>query len=752
MLTFTDIEKKKALEIIDYLRNKVGESFLPNDEMLLRHILFSAMEKSMLTRDVFGLNPLLMAIQTARIAADEISLRRESVIAILLHPLIINKEKGDDDTLTIADVKRDFGEKVATIVRGLTKIQELYSKTPVIETENFRNLLIQFTEDMRVILIMIADRVNVMREIRDTNNITAKKRTAEEASYLYAPLAHKLGLYKLKSELEDLSLKYLEPDAYYHIREKLSATKAARDKYISDFIGPIQQKLDAVGLKTHIKGRTKSIHSIWQKMKKQKCPFEGVYDLFAIRVIIDSEPDKETMECWQVYSIVTDMYQPNPKRLRDWLSVPKSNGYESLHITVLGPENKWVEVQIRTERMDEIAEKGLAAHWRYKGVKSGGGMDAWLTAIRNALEAGDDMQILDSFHRDLREDDVFVFTPKGDIHKFPSGATVLDFAYHIHSRIGNQCVGARVNGRNVSMRERLHSGDTVEVTTSNSQKPKHEWLSFVQTSHAKSKIRLALKESRTKEGQYAKELLERRFKNRKIDMDDSLMQQLIKKMGYKEVSEFYVDIAHEQLDTLAVIEKYIELRNATNGITTPSQRGNEGPTVRSAAEYVMKENTTAPANDAARSKEDTDVLVIDRNIKGLDFSLAKCCHPIYGDDVFGFVTVQGGIKIHRENCPNAAELRKRFGYRIVKARWSGKASDQYAITLQVVGNDNIGIINSITSIISKEEHISIRNIQIDSDDGLFRGALTITISDTVKLESIIKKIKGIKGIKVVRRL
>ncbi len=751
MLAFTETEKNKAHELSDYLRNKLGDTLQQGDEEKLRAITHNAIDNNTIDRDIFGLNPLLMAMQTARLAVDEIGLRRESVIAILLHPLLDCEGTTDKVGLTEEAVARDFGESTAVIIHGLSKVHELYRKTPVVETENFRNLLLSFAEDMRVILIMIADRVNVMREIRDVENVEAQHSVAEEASYLYAPLAHKLGLYKLKSELEDLSLKYLEHDAYYHIREKLSATKATRDKYIQDFIGPIQEKLDAMGLKTHIKGRTKSIHSIWQKMKKQKCPFEGVYDLFAIRVIIDAEPSHETMECWQVYSVVTDMYQPNPKRLRDWLSVPKSNGYESLHITVLGPENKWVEVQIRTERMDEIAEKGLAAHWRYKGVKSGGGMDEWLATIRAALEAGDDLQLMDAFRRDMREDEVFVFTPKGDIRKFPAGATVLDFAYHIHSRIGNQCVGARVNGKSASFKARLRSGDTVEIMTSPHQKPKREWLDYVRTSHARSKIRLALRESQNSDSMYAKELLARKFRNRKIDLDDSLMQQLIKKMGYKEVSEFYQDIANEQLDTLTVIERYIELKGNSSG--TPQQgKGSDSVAARSAAEFVMKDSANVNAADGAPDHAGGDVLVIDRNIKGLDFTLARCCNPIYGDDVFGFVTVSGGIKIHRHDCPNATELMRRYPYRIVKARWSGKANDEYAITLQVVGNDDIAIVNNITSVISKEEKVSVRSIQIDSNDGLFRGTITVMIGDNARLESLIKKIRNIKGVKVVRRL
>ncbi|MBQ7452247.1 MAG: bifunctional (p)ppGpp synthetase/guanosine-3',5'-bis(diphosphate) 3'-pyrophosphohydrolase [Prevotella sp.] len=730
-MIFDSREKDKALSIINSLRIRLNTALLPDDEGRLRRILFTAIREGQIDRDTFGLNPILMSMQTAYIAVNEIGLRRDSVIATLLTPLVLN------DSYTLDEAERDFGAGPKNILQGLLHVQELYKKTPVIETENFRNLLLSFAEDMRVILLMIADRVNVMREIRNVTDIESQRRVAEEASYLYAPLAHKLGLYKLKSELEDLSLKYLEHDAYYHIKEKLSATKRARDKYINDFIGPIREKLQAAGLRFHMKGRTKSIHSIWQKMKKQRCPFEGVYDLFAIRIILDSEGEQEKKDCWQVYSIITDMYQPNPKRLRDWLSVPKSNGYESLHITVLGPEQKWVEVQIRTERMDEIAEHGLAAHWRYKGVKAGGGgMEEWLAIVRRALEAGDDMQVMDQFRMDLYEDEVFVFTPKGEIKKFPMGATVLDFAYLIHSRIGNQCVGARINGRNVQIREELHSGDTVEILTSAQQKPKRDWLQIVKTSHAKSKIRQAIKEAQAADGLYAREVLYRRFKNRKIEVDEPLLQQLIKKMGYKEVSDFYIAIANEQLDVLTVIDRYMELKNPQ----VSAGDDGEGAPRKSASEYVMKE------------RRDDDVLVIDRNLKGVDYTLAKCCNPIYGDDVFGFVTVSGGIRIHRQDCPNAPEMRSRYGYRIVKARWSEKGSGRYDITMQVIGNDDIDIVNNITSVISKEENTALRAINIDSDDGLFKGVITVALDDTSRLEALIRKLQNIKGVKSVKRM
>ena len=730
---FTQQEKEETLTLYNEVRTLLGDSLKKDDEMLMRHHLTRAIEEQQMQRNVFGLNPILLGFQTAQLVVEEIGLRRDAVIAIMLRPSV------EEGYLTIDDVQSDFGESVARILRGLQRIQQLYKKNPVIETENFRNLLLSFAEDMRVILIMIADRVNLMRQIRDTDQQEAKHKVSEEAAYLYAPLAHKLGLYKLKSELEDLSLKYMEHDAYYLIKDKLSETKKSRDAYIDSFIKPIEQRLTEAGLTFHIKGRTKSIHSIWQKMKKQKCPFEGVYDLFAIRVILDAPMEKEKMQCWQTFAIITSMYQPNPKRLRDWISVPKSNGYESLHITVLGPEHKWVEVQIRTERMDEVAERGVAAHWRYKGVRSESGLDEWLTNIRSMLETSDGMEAMDQFKMDLYEDEVFVFTPKGDLYKFPKGATVLDFAYHIHSKIGNSCTGARINGRVVTLRQQLQSGDQVEIMTSSNQKPKQDWMNIVKTSRAKSKIRLALKETQVKEGLFAKEMLERKFKNRKLEMDDSLMQVLIRKLGFKEVSDFYRQIASGELDVNHVLDRYVELQQGDQPVT-----GNN--VAESAANFVLDESRLPNAH------VQDDVLVIDKDLKGLDYQLARCCQPIYGDSVFGFVTINGGIKIHRTDCPNAPELRKRFGYRIVKAKWSGKGSSQYAITLRVIGNDDIGIVNNLTSIISKDERLVLRSINIDSNDGLFSGNLTIMIDDNTRLEALMKKLRTVKGVKQVNRI
>ena len=713
---FTTEERAQLVALYRKLLQLSGDALQKGDCRRLKAHLVHSIQANPIPRDVFGLNPILKDMQTAVIVAEEIGMRRASILGVMLHDSVRN------GTYTAEAIGQEFGEDVAGIIRGLIRVQELYQKSPSIESENFRKLLLSFAEDMRVILIMIANRVNVMRQIKNAADNDARLRVANEAAYLYAPLAHKLGLYKLKSELEDLSLKYTEHDVYYHIKEKLNETKASRDRYIARFIAPIQQKLEEAGLRFHIKGRTKSIHSIYQKMKKQKCPFEGVYDLFAIRVILDSPLEREKQECWQVYSIVTDMYQPNPKRLRDWLSVPKSNGYESLHITVMGPEGKWVEVQIRTERMDDIAERGLAAHWRYKGIKGESGLDEWLTSVREALENSEsDLEAMDRFKLELYEDEVFVFTPKGDLFKLPKGATVLDFAFHIHTALGSRCIGARVNGKNVPLRQRLQSGDQVEVMTSSTQTPKQDWLNYVTTSKARTKIKQALKEMVARQTDFAKEMLERKFKNRKIDYDDGTMMRLIKRMGYKVVTDFYQAVADGALDVNSLIDRYVDqLRH-------DMADSRDAATYRSAEAY----NLPPAQPDEAASGGKEDVLVIDQNLKGLDYKLARCCNPIYGDDVFGFVSINGGIKIHRTDCPNAPEMRQRFGYRIVRARWAGKAEGtQYPATLRVVGHDDIGI---------------------DSNDGLFWGNLTVMLGDTARLEALIKKLRTVKGVKQVTR-
>ena len=734
--SITDEERLQIEELKSKLSLLTENVLTQQDWNMVHQYLEKSTTQHGVSRDAFGLSNILTDMETALIVGQEMGLTRGSVLGVMLDSAVM---RGD---ATLEDIRKDFGEEVAGIMHGLLRIRDLYEKSATIESENFRSLLVSMAEDMRVILIMIANRVCLMRNIKGTSNVEAQRKVSMESAYLYAPLAHKLGLYKLKSELEDLSLKYLEHDAYYYIKEKLNATKKSRDAYISRFTKPIEEKLLKAGLKFHMKGRTKSIHSIWQKMKKQKVDIDGVFDLFAIRIIIDSAPEREKQECWQVFSIITDMYQSNPSRMRDWLSVPKSNGYESLHITVLGPEQKWVEVQIRTERMDDIAEHGLAAHWRYKGIKGGqSGVEEWLAGVRSALESGDDHQLMDQFRMELTEDEVFVFTPKGDLFKLPAGATVLDFAYAIHTKVGNMCTGARIGNRNVTIRQKLASGDQVEILTSNNQTPKQDWLNIVTTSKARNKIKQTLKEMESRQASMAKEELERKMKNRKLDYDEPALMHTMTRMGYRVVTDFYNALAEGRLDTNAVLEAYATQLRRDRGEedkATPAQ---------SAQEFVMQANENLHKTNTAQE----DVLVIDSNIRGLEFQMAKCCQPVYGDNVFGFVTSGGGIKIHRENCPNAPQLRERFGYRIVKAKWSGKGTGKYPITLHVIGHDDIGIVNNITSIISKEEKILLRSISIDSHDGLFSGTLTVMLEDTSKLENLLKKLKTVKGVKNVSR-
>ncbi len=720
--------RKRTAELKTLLRHELKES----DEESLNELWAQALEAGTLQRDAFGMHPLLSDVETGIVLATEIGVSRAAVLGLLTNRLLAG------GFISAEEIGRRFGDDVATIVKGLTRINELYEKNPIIESENFKQLLLSLATDMRVILVVIASRVCVMRNIKESENDNARRKVSSEAAYLYAPLAHKLGLYKIKSELEDLSLKYLEHDAYYHIKEKLNATKKSRDAYIERFIKPIDERLKATGLKFHMKGRTKSIHSIWQKMQKQRCPFEGVYDLFAIRIILDSPLEHEKQDCWQVFSIITDMYQPNPKRMRDWLSIPKSNGYESLHITVMGPEGKWVEVQIRTERMDEIAERGLAAHWRYKGVKGGeAAVETWLQSIRGALESGDDLQLMDQFKMDLYEDEVFVFTPHGDLFKLPQGATVLDFAYAIHTKIGNKCTGGRIGGRMVTLRHVLQSGDQVEIMTHVNQVPKQDWLNVAKTGRARSKIRQALKEMAAKDAAFAKEELVRKARNRKIELEEATLMHTMTRLGYRIVTEFYKALADGTLDMNTLLSTYVM-----------QQRHERGET---AAQAISADNFNATTNAAATAGKG-DVLVIDQNMRGIEYTLARCCQPVYGDDVFGFLTSGGGIKVHRVSCPNAPALRSRYGYRIIDARWEGKGNSQYGITLRIVGQDDLGIVNNITSIISKDEKILLRSISIDSHDGLFSGTLTIMLDDLARLKSLIQKLSNVRGVKNVERM
>lgn len=727
---FTDNEKARLPRMCLNLWHSVKDLAIGGEAAKIRRVIAQCANEGNYRRDHYGINPVIRHLETATALCQSVSPDRNMVIAILLYGLC------QTEYLNEEQIAREWDEDIAKLVRGLLKVSALYKKRPSVESDNFRNLLLTFAEDIRVIIIMIVDRLALMRAINHHPNEKFVRDVAYEASYLYAPLAHRLGLYAIKSELEDMSLKYTMRDTYTSIARKLNETKAHRDTYIADFIKPIKEKLQSLGLKFDIKGRTKSIYSIWNKMKKQHNDIDQIYDLFAIRIILDSPFEREKSDCWLVYSVITDMYQPNPSRMKDWLSIPKSNGYESLHITVNGPESKWVEVQIRTRRMDEIAEKGLAAHWKYKGIKSENNLDAWMNNVRDILEAAESgpMELMKNFRMDVYDKEVFVFTPKGDLYKLPLGASVLDFAFNIHSRIGSQCTGARVNGKNQKINYKLHSGDTVEIITNSSQTPKQDWLNFVVTSKARNKIKQTIKEQGNKLTELGKELLTRRFKNRKIDIEEAKLMKLIKKMGFKTVTDFFSQIASEQLDINNIIDSYTAL----------DQKVAEGQTEqRSAEEFV--------AQPQVDSQPQTEVLIIGDNVKGLNYRMARCCNPIYGDAVFGFVSAEGVVKIHRSDCPNASNIRNKYPYRIITTKWSGRIGEQFGATLRVVGHDDIGIVTNITSIINKEKSISLRSISIDSHDGLFQGFLVVGVADTVSLNNLIKKIKTVKGVKDVQR-
>ncbi len=731
-LIFTEEEKREILLLNSELRKCVENNLLSTDYRFVRNEIEKAIEQGKLVRDIFGFHPVIMDMHTAALVGQEIGHHREIIISIMLNRCVL---LGVTD---IESIRAHFGENVTKILTNLTQINNLYTKSPTIESENFRNLLLSFANDMRVILIMIASRLVILRRLFHSTDIEARKRMAGEASKLYIPLAHKLGFYKLKSEMEDLSLRFTESEIYEELSRKLEETAESREDYIASFIKPINAKLKALPhLKYRIKGRTKSINSIWQKMKRQQRPFEQIYDLFAIRIIIDSEPQNEKSECWQVYSIIADMYTPNPHRLRDWLSVPKSNGYESLHTTVMGPEGRWVEVQIRTERMDAIAEHGLAAHWRYKGIKSEKGLDNLLASIRDTLENLSEEEVNDNkFKMELYKDEMFIFTPKGDLYRLPKGATILDFAFSIHTGLGCRCTGALVNGRNVPLRHVLCNGDQVEIITSNSQTPKQAWLNIAQTSRTRAKIRQALKEITARQADIAREMLIRKFKNHKLEYDEAMMDHLIRKMGFKRLTDFYQGIAEGGIDIAEVLKKY-------QALITPANEG--GEVSHSAGGYTFNNEV-----DAGRS---SDVLVIERNLKGVDYKLAKCCSPVFGDEIFGFVTISDGISIHRKDCSNARQLQERYPYRIIEARWSDidKNNALYPVTLRIVGHDDIGIVNNITSIISQEKGVILRGINIESHDTLFSGSLSLLIDDNAKLRKLTEKIGTVKGVKQVKR-
>lgn len=731
-LAFTPDERQRLASRYKELRNILGATMSDDDICLLRRQIAQAAQGGFMHRDRFGFNPVNRGLATALALCNEIAPDRNMVVAIMLFNAC---RHGFMDT---AEVARLWDEDVAHLVGGLIKVSTVYAKTPTVQNENFSQLLLALAEDIRVIIIMTVDRLSLMHAINHHPDTEGVNRVAAEANYLYAPLAHRLGLYAIKSQLEDMSLKYSRRDIYSRIAGKLNETKSHRDEYIRNFIAPVKAKLEQAGLHFEIKGRTKSIYSIWNKMKKQQNDLDKIYDLFAIRIVLDSDAESEKRDCWLAYSIITDMYRPNPSRMKDWISIPKSNGYESLHITVYGPDEKWVEVQIRTRRMDLVAEKGLAAHWRYKGIKSEQNLDTWMNNVRDILESSEGpLELMRNMRMDIYDKEVFVFTPRGDLYKLPQGATLLDFAFQIHTRVGTQCTGGKVNGKNQKINYRLQSGDTVEVLTSPQQQPKHDWLNMVVTSKARNKIRVTLKEIESRAGELGKEMLQRRCKNRKITIDEGDLSKLTKKLGYKTLTEFYAAIASEQLDVNRVVEAYEEM----------SRKAAE-ETVRISAEtYVMQ---TSP-EEAEAVEKTGDVVVIGDGIKGVNYRLARCCNPIYGDEVFGFISAEGVIKIHKADCPNAAHIRERYPYRIIRTRWSGKVGGQFGANLRIVGRDDIGIVTNITSIINKEKATTLRNISIESHDGLFQGYVVVGVNDQATLNQLIRKLKTVKGVKDVQR-
>ena len=720
----------RALGLRRQLESSAGTLLGAGDREAIAEIL----RRSPLERDRFGFHPAVSAMATAVAICAHIDTDRNMVLAVLLAPAVYAS------LCSIEEIERLWGEDVAVLVSGLSKVAGLYSHSAVVESDNFRKLLLTFAQDIRVIIIMIVDRLALMRAINHHPAEKLVKDIAFEANYLYAPLAHRLGLYAVKSELEDMSLKYGNREVYSRIARELKQTKARRESYIADFIAPVKEKLAAEGLKFEIKGRTKSIYSIWNKLKKQNNTLEEIYDLFAIRVVIDCEPAREKSECWLAYSLITDMYTPNPGRLKDWISIPKSNGYESLHITVKGPEERWVEVQIRARRMDAVAEKGLAAHWMYKGIQAESNLDAWMNNVRDILEAAETgpMQLMRNFKMDVYSHEVFVFTPKGDLYKLPQGASVLDFAFQIHSNVGLHCVGARVDGRNRKINHRLASGDTVEIITSPQQEPSRDWLAWVVTSKARNKIRSVLKENANRTAELGRELLERRLRNRKLEVDESELSRIIARMGYKDAIAFFGALGCGDMEVNDVVEALAESQ----------RRADECPARVSASTYILQPPAADTGNDSNGSEE---TIEIGDGVRGVRYQMSRCCNPLYGDSVFGFVASDGAIKIHRESCPNAPNMRLRYPYRLIKVRWSGGGAGQSLASVSVTGKDDIGIVTNITSIINKEKNVSLRSISIESDNGVFRGVLALGVVDTADLARIIKKISTVKGVKNVQR-
>lgn len=673
------------------------------------------------------------SIEVAKVVAGDIGIGTDSIVASLLHNIFESNNEKDELIQQLPDI---FGDQIFGLLDGLFKINSIDTVNISVHSENFRRLMLTLSGDIRVVLIKIADRLVDMRNLAGLPRDLQYK-YATETSYLYAPLAHRMGIYNIKLELEDLSLKYLRPDDFNLIVKKLEETTEERRMFVSEFVKPIETKLRSKHFNFDMKARTKSIYSIWNKMKKSKVSFEEVYDLFAIRIILDSKPENEKSDCWQVYSVVTDEYQPNTERMRDWISIPKSNGYESLHTTVMGPHGKWVEVQIRTTRMDEVAEKGMAAHWKYKGGKGNADLDNWLSNIREILEnpEGDPNVLIDEFKTNIYEDELFVFTPNGDLKKLTAGATILDFAYEIHSDLGDKCVGGKVNNRKVSIKHKLKNGDQVAIETSNNQKPKLDWLEFVVTSKAKNRIKSSLNEEKKREAENGKEIVKRKFKNWKIEYTDEVIRTLLARLKLKSAQDMYYAISTGEIEAL-------QLKNIIK------QKEDE----EHAAKDVLSELMPKKQLEQLSFDASDEFLVIDNNLKNINYKLAQCCNPIFGDKIFGFITIREGIKIHRENCPNARQMRERYPYRFIKVKWrETKQNNSFQATIHMVGVDRQGLMSEISYIIAKDLGVQMRSINIDSKNGSFEGVLRVYVNNIEHLEFLMNKLQSIKGIQSVTR-
>ncbi|UXD71016.1 bifunctional (p)ppGpp synthetase/guanosine-3',5'-bis(diphosphate) 3'-pyrophosphohydrolase [Sphingobacterium faecium] len=700
------------------------------DKQMIRKAFDLALDSHKEMRRKSGEPYIFHPIAVAQIAAEEIGLGTTSIVCALLHDVV------EDTSITLDEIEQMFGKKVRRIIDGLTKISGIFDPNSSMQAENFRKMLLTLADDVRVILIKLADRLHNMRTMEFMARDKQLK-IASETSYLYAPLAHRLGLYAIKSELEDLSMKFTDPDTYKFIARKLNEKKAEREKFIADFIEPVQEILREQGISAQIFGRPKSIHSIWSKMRKKSIPFEEVYDLFAIRIVIDTDDEREKTECWKVYSIVTDLYRPNPDRLRDWVSSPKGNGYESLHTTVMGPRGQWVEVQIRTSRMNEIAEKGFAAHWKYKESNSDSGLDQWIKKIRDVLSNPEQnaLDFVDDFKMNLFSDEIFIFTPKGALIQLPHEATALDFAFEIHSDIGATCIGAKVNHKLVPLSHVLQNGDQVEIITSTKQTPKEDWLNFVVTAKAKSKIRSSLKEERRRVAEDGKEILERKLKTLKITYNTDNINKIANFLKFSSSQDLFYNVAKGLVDIKQLREFVAHEKNNDATLSTQNTQFNNH-----IGGLVEKFN-----------KKDQDTLLIGDDLQQIDYTLAPCCNPIPGDDVFGFLTVNDGIKIHRTSCPNASKLMANYGYRIMKARWTSKNDVSFLTGLRIVGIDDVGLVNKLTTVISQEFNVNIRSLSITSNEGIFEGNIMVFVNDIAQLESLMKTLKQVQGITTVSR-